>query len=199
MSVLKQYIEKSSCVFQNYLLTIDEEELWRVANYIRESIANGNRLHFTGIGKPAHIATYAASLFSSVGTPAYYLHGTEAVHGSSGQLVEGDIVICISNSGETEELKQTVRAIKNNGASVIAVTGKRESWLAGESRFCLFGAVSQEGDTLNRAPRSSVLVQIHLLQCLSVILQEAVGLTPTEYVRRHPGGALGNLRENEVG
>lgn len=71
---------------------------------IRRRRQRGGRLHITGIGKPAHLATYMASLFSSTETPAYYLHGTEAVHGSCGQLVEGDVVICVSNSGETAEM-----------------------------------------------------------------------------------------------
>lgn len=75
----------------------------------------GNRVHITGIGKPGHVSEYGASLLSSTGTPTYFLHGTEAVHGSCGQLVPGDVVIAISNSGETAELKATVTAIRNNG------------------------------------------------------------------------------------
>ena len=79
----------------------------KAARLICDSEANGGRLHITGIGKPAHIAGYIASLISSTGTPAYFLHGTEAVHGSCGQLNKGDVVICISNSGETAEMKST--------------------------------------------------------------------------------------------
>ena len=86
----------------------------------------------TGIGKPGHVAGYAASLLSSTGTPTYELHGTECVHGSAGQVVPGDVVIAISNSGETAELKATVETLKNNGAKIISVTGKPESWLGGE-------------------------------------------------------------------
>ena len=79
------------------------------------------------------MAGYAASLFSSTGTPAYFLHGTEAVHGSCGQLVPGDVVIFISNSGETAEMKATVSAVKNNGCAVIGVSGNASSWLAQQS------------------------------------------------------------------
>ena len=89
------------------------------AQLIRESQAKGGRIHVTGIGKCSHVSTYAASLLSSTGNPAYYLHGTEAVHGSCGQLAAGDVVIAISNSGETGELKATVLAVKNNGCKVI--------------------------------------------------------------------------------
>ncbi len=173
------------------------EDFLPAARMIRESGAAGGRLHVTGIGKPAHIAAYAASLFSSTGTPAYFLHGTEAVHGSCGQLVPGDVVICISNSGETAELKATAAAIRRNGCKVIAVTGNPDSWLARFADLTLLASVGEEGGPLDRAPRASVLVETLVLQGLSVVLQEMRGLTPQEYVLRHPGGALGQLRENE--
>jgi len=164
---------------------------------ILEAEKRGNRVHVTGIGKPAHVAGYVASLLSSTGTSAYELHGTEAVHGSAGQVKEGDVVIAISNSGETSELKATVTALKNNGAKIIAVTGNPNSWLAKAGDAFLFAGVEKEGDPLNRAPRASVTAEILVLQGLSIILQEIKGLTPQQYVKWHPGGALGRLRENE--
>ena len=143
------------------------------------------------------MAGYIASLISSTGTPAYYLHGTEAVHGSCGQLVAGGVVICISNSGETSELKATAIAIRNNGCKIIAVTGNRESWLAKYSDAHILAGVNSEGGPLNRAPRNSILAENLALQVLSVILQEKKNLSPQQYVLRHPGGSLGALRENE--
>ena len=157
----------------------------------------GGRIHATGIGKPAHLCGYAASLLSSTGTPTYYLHGTEAVHGSCGQLVEGDVVICISNSGETAELKATVQAVRENGGRIVAITGNPASWLAKNADVHLFAGVSQEGDSLNRAPRLSVLAEMMVLQRLSIVLQADYGLTSTQYVRWHPAGRLGQLREDE--
>ena len=139
-----------------------------------------------------------ASLLSSTGTPTYFLHGTEAVHGSCGQLVPGDVVICISNSGETAEMKATAAAVRRNGAKVIAVTGNRDSWLAHFADVHLYAGVSREGGPLNRAPRASILAETLVLQALSIILQEKRGITPEEYVLRHPGGSLGKLRENEI-
>lgn len=106
-------------------------------------------------------------------------------------------MICISNSGETSELKATVNAIKNNGCKVIAVTGNRNSWLAKESHACLFAGVTKEGGPLNRAPRSSILAEVFVLQGLSVVLQAIHGLTPLDYVKWHPGGTLGMLRAEE--
>lgn len=176
---------------------IDMEEIEAAANLIIEAGKSGNRVHISGIGKPAHIAGYISSLISSTGTPTYFLHGTEAVHGSCGQLMEGDIVIFISNSGETAEMRSTVLAVKNNGCKVIGVSGNRESWLAKESAVHLFAGVPKEGGPMNRAPRMSILAETVVLQTLSVYLQRYVNITPQGYIQRHPGGALGQLRENE--
>lgn len=186
--------QKEVAKFASDIKTGDYEQAVAI---ITESQAKGGRLHITGIGKPGHVAAYMASLFSSTGNPCYFLHGTEAVHGSCGQLAAGDVVIAISNSGQTGELKSTVLAIKNNGCKVIGVTGKMDSWLAQESDACLFAGVEEEGGPLNRAPRNSILAETLTLQALSVALQLERGWSPQEYVRCHPGGALGALRENE--
>jgi arabinose-5-phosphate isomerase len=197
MENLKSFIDISLEEFTKYTEKIDTEALRKAADLIIAAKKNGNRVHITGIGKTAHVAKYAAASFSSVGTPTYYLHGTESVHGSCGQLIAGDIVIAISNSGGTVELKTAVTAIKNNGAKVIAVTGNPNSWLAENAEVTLIAGVEREGGVLNRAPRTSILVEAHILQCLSVLLQEECELTPQQYVKWHPGGALGNLREGE--
>ena len=197
MDALKDFIAISKNEFNEFICNIDVESLKKAAEIIIDAKNNGIRLHITGIGKPAHIAGYAASLISSTGTPAYFLHGTEAVHGSCGQLSEGDVVICISNSGETEELKATAMAIKNNGCKIISVTGNPNSWLGKYGEVCLFAGVNAEGGPLNRAPRASILAETYVLQCLSVVLQETSNITPEEYVKRHPGGSLGKLREGE--
>ena len=197
MNTLDSFINISTREFNDYVNRIDKDALKAAAKLIIDAKKKGNRLHITGIGKPSHIATYAASLFSSTGTPTYYLHGTEAVHGSCGQLVEGDVVICISNSGETAELKATATAIKNNGCEIISVTGNPDSWLGKFAAVCLVAGVAQEGGVLNRAPRASILAETYILQCLSVLLQEDAAITPEQYVKYHPGGALGKLRENE--
>lgn len=173
------------------------KEYEEAAHIILNAQAKGNRIHITGIGKPGHVSAYMASLFSSTGNPCYFLHGTEAVHGSCGQLVEGDVVICISNSGETVELKSTVIAIKNNGCKIIGVSGNENSWLAQQSDAFLYAGVSSEGGPMNRAPRNSILAEVLTLQALSVALQVESGQDPVSYVRCHPGGALGQLRDNE--
>lgn len=174
-----------------YISSIDEEPIKQARDLILEAEKNHNRVHVTGIGKPGHVAGYIASLLSSTGTPTYELHGTEAVHGSAGQVLPGDVVIAISNSGETEELKATVQTLKNNGAKIISVTGNKNSWLANEGDVFLHAGVKLEGDTLNKPPRASIVAEIIALQSLSIMLQEERNLTPEKYVKWHPGGALG--------
>ena len=186
--------EKEFCAF---LAQQTPEAYEDAVALIEECRAAGHRVHVTGIGKPGHVAGYGASLLSSTGTPSYFLHGTEAVHGSCGQLEEGDVVIAISNSGETGELKATVLAVKNNGCKIIGVSGNPDSWLAHESDAFLFAGVKQEGGPLNRAPRNSVLAELLTLQALSVALQVEKDWDPVKYVRCHPGGKLGQLRDNE--
>ena len=194
---LSEFINITKEELNQFSQSVDSRIYQQAAELIWNAEKNGNRVHITGIGKPSHVANYISSLFSSTGTPTYFLHGTEAVHGSCGQLVPGDVVICISNSGETQELKSTVKAVKNNGCKVISVTGNPDSWLAKEGDAFLPAGVAREGGPLNRAPRSSILAEIFVLQGLSVILQTAKGLTPKEYVKWHPGGTLGHLRDDE--
>ena len=183
--------------FNAFLKSRNAADYEQAAALILAAQAKGGRIHVTGIGKCSHVATYTASLLSSTGNPAYYLHGTEAVHGSCGQLAAGDVVIAISNSGETGELKATVLAVKNNGCKVVGVSGNPESWLARESDAFLFAGVRAEGGPLNRAPRNSVLAELLTLQALSVALQVEKDWDPVKYVRCHPSGKLGQLRENE--
>ena len=186
--------EKEFCAF---LAQQTPEAYEDAVALIEECRAAGHRVHVTGIGKPGHVAGYGASLLSSTGTPSYFLHGTEAVHGSCGQLVAGDVVIAISNSGETGELKSTVLAVKNNGCKTVGVSGNPNSWLAKNTDAFLFAGVNAEGGPLNRAPRNSVLAEMLTLQALSVALQAEKDWDPIRYVRCHPGGALGQLRDGE--
>ena len=181
-----------------YVAGIDFEALSAAKKLILDAEAAGGRLHVTGLGKPGHVSGYAASLFSSTGTPTYELHGTECVHGSAGQTKPGDVVIAISNSGETSELKSTVTCLKGVGVHIIALTGNPESWLAKEAEVALIAGVKQEGDSMNKPPRASILAEILELQCLSILLQNEYGLEPTQYVKWHPGGALGaSIREGK--
>lgn len=172
------------------------EDYAKAVQLILDAESNANRVHITGIGKPSHVAEYFASLLSSTGTPTYYLHGTEAVHGSCGQLVPGDVVIAISNSGETGELKATLNAVKRNHCHVIGVSGNKDSWLAKNSDAFLLAHIGEEGGPINKAPRASINAEILVLQGLSVILQAKKKISPEQYVMWHPGGKLGESISN---
>jgi arabinose-5-phosphate isomerase len=146
----------------------------------------------TGVGKTEYVAGYAASSLASTGTPAYFLHATEAAHGASGQVAKGDVVIAVSNSGETGELKAAVATLKRNGAILIGCGGNSASWLGRHCDAFLFAGVRREGDRLNLAPRASILAQTMVLAALGVALQERRGFTAEDFRSFHPGGSLGN-------
>ncbi|MCZ6570506.1 MAG: SIS domain-containing protein [Deltaproteobacteria bacterium] len=169
----------------------DRGAIAKAARLIREAEARGGRVHVTGVGKPEHIARYAAALLASTGTPATFLHATESVHGSVGQLRPADIVIAISNSGETRELLACVEVVRSFGAPLVAVTGHSDSALARAAEVVLEARVSEEGGPLELAPRASTLVELVVLAALSVELQASRGFSREDYNRRHPKGALG--------
>ena len=194
---LEQFLDTVLEETERTVRGLDVEALCRAKEMIQEAEKNGNRVHVSGVGKPGHLANYIASLLASTGTPAYFLHGTEAVHGSSGQLVPGDVVIFISNSGKTAEMMASVTAVENNGGKVIGVSGNPDSWLAKNSDIHLLAHVEREGGPLNRAPRASILSETIVLQALSVMLQSERDVDAKQYVKWHPGGSLGVLRENE--
>lgn len=196
---IREFLDIESSELKHFIDSIDAEALIAARELILHAEQNHNRVHVTGIGKPGHVAGYAASLLSSTGTPTYELHGTEAVHGSAGQVLSGDVVIAISNSGETTELKATVETLKSNGAKLIALTGKADSWLAKQGDVTLLAGVNQEGDAMNKPPRASILAEMVMLQSLSILLQNAKNLTPQQYVKWHPGGSLGaSIKESGV-
>jgi len=170
---------------------MDLREISHAVEMIRAAESNGGRVHVPGVGKPEHVARYAASLLCSVGTMATFLHATETVHGSLGQIHPKDIVITISNSGNTAELCAAAAAIKEHGAQLIAVTGNERSELGRIADHVLCAPVEKEGGVLGLAPRISVLAQVFVLAALSVALEAARGLTLEEYGRWHRAGSIG--------
>ncbi len=163
----------------------------RVADFINAAEREGKRVHVTGIGKPEYVSGYIAALLASVGTPTYFLDATECVHGSAGQVVPGDVVIALSSSGETLELKAAILALRHNGAKVIGVSGNPASWLAQQSDEFLYAGVEREGSPLNFEPRASILAQIYVLAGLSIELQARKNISHSEYNAWHPGGSIG--------
>jgi arabinose-5-phosphate isomerase len=169
----------------------DADAFERAVALIDAARAAGGRVHVTGIGKPEHIARYGAALLASVGTPASFLSATETMHGSAGQVVRGDVVIAISNSGETAELIAAVGAVKALGARLLAISGAPKSSLARLAAVVLDAHVDQEGGGLGLAPRASAAAELLVIAALSAALEHARGLTRAEYHALHPAGVLG--------
>ena len=149
------------------------------------------RVIVSGIGKSGHIGRKIASTLASTGTPAFFVHPAEASHGDLGMITEDDLVIGISNSGESAELLNIVPSIKRQGAKLIAMTGNARSSLSRDADVHLDAAVAHEACPLNLAPTASTTAALALGDALAVALLDARGFGAEDFARSHPGGALG--------
>ncbi len=149
------------------------------------------RVIVTGIGKSAIIGQKIVATFNSTGTPSSFLHAADAIHGDLGTIQKEDIVICISNSGETPEIKILVPLLKEYGSSLIAMVGNTNSFLAKQANFVINTTVEKEACPHNLAPTSSTTAQLVMGDALAVCLLEARGFTSGDFARLHPGGAIG--------
>jgi arabinose-5-phosphate isomerase len=149
------------------------------------------RVVVTGMGKSGHVARKIASTLASTGTPAFFMHPGEASHGDLGMITADDVVVAISNSGESDEILRVLPVIKRRGAKVIAITGRPESTLAVESDVHLDAAVEKEACPLNLAPTASTTAVLALGDALAVALLDARGFKSDDFARHHPAGVLG--------
>lgn len=157
-----------------------------------ELILNGRgRVIVSGIGKSGHVGRKIAATLASTGTPAFFVHPAEASHGDLGMITSEDVVIGISNSGESDELLNILPAIKRQGAKLIAMTGNPASTLARDADAHLDAGVTQEACPLNLAPTASTTAALALGDALAVALLDARGFNAEDFARSHPGGALG--------
>ena len=149
------------------------------------------RVVVSGIGKSGHIARKIASTLASTGTPAFFLHPAEALHGDLGMIAAGDILLALSNSGESDELLAIVPLIKRRGARLIALTGNTASSLARHADAHLDAAVDAEADPHGLAPTTSTTAALALGDALALSLLDARGFSAEDFAQSHPGGALG--------
>ena len=149
------------------------------------------RVIVSGIGKSGHVARKIASTMASTGTPAYFVHPAEASHGDLGMVQPEDILVGLSNSGESEELLSIVPLLKRRGGRLIAITGNPSSTLAREADVHLDAGVAQEACPLNLAPTASTTAALALGDALAVALLDARGFSADDFARSHPGGTLG--------
>lgn len=149
------------------------------------------RVIVSGMGKSGHVARKIAATMASTGTPAYFVHPAEASHGDLGMIARDDVLLALSNSGESEELLRIVPLIKRQGARLISMTGAPQSTLARQSDIHLDAAVTQEACPHNLAPTASTTAALALGDALAMALLDARGFGPEDFARSHPGGSLG--------
>jgi arabinose-5-phosphate isomerase len=144
-----------------------------------------------GMGKSGHVGRKIAATLASTGTPAMFVHPAEASHGDLGMVLPADVVLAISNSGESDELAAILPALKRVGVTLVAMTGKLDSTLAQHADIVLNSGVDQEACPLNLAPTASTTAQMALGDALAVALLDARGFQEADFARSHPGGSLG--------
>jgi arabinose-5-phosphate isomerase len=153
--------------------------------------AASGRLILTGIGKSAIVAQKIVATLNSTGTPAMFLHAADAIHGDLGMIRPNDLVLCLSKSGESSEIKVLIPLLKNFGNPLIAMTAQRNSTLALQADYLLWTPIEQEADPNNLAPTASTTSQMALGDALAVALLAYKGFSPEDFGKFHPGGALG--------
>jgi arabinose-5-phosphate isomerase len=158
---------------------------------LRLILGTKGRVVVTGMGKSGHVASKIAATLASTGTPAFFVHPGEASHGDLGMITQDDVVIAISNSGESHEILAILPLLKRRGAKVIAMTGKPKSTLATESDVHLDVAVEREACPLELAPTASTTATLALGDALAMALLDARGFKSEDFAMHHPGGALG--------
>lgn len=158
---------------------------------VKKIFSSKGRVVVTGIGKSAIIAQKIVATFNSTGTAALYMHAADAIHGDLGMIQKEDIILCISKSGESAEIKVLIPLLKHSGNLIIALAGNKDSFLAKSSSLFLNITVMQEACANNLAPTSSTTAQLAMGDALAVCLQEMRGFSSKDFARVHPGGALG--------
>jgi arabinose-5-phosphate isomerase len=189
------------------VLTIEADAVAKLAERIGDEfvravtlcLACRGRIVVIGMGKSGHVGSKLAATLASTGSPAFFVHPSEASHGDLGMITGDDLVLALSNSGETAELVTLLPLIKRLGVPLIALTGKEGSTLAKAATVHLEARVDKEACPLNLAPTASTTAALALGDALAVVLLEARGFTKEDFARSHPGGSLGRRLLLSVG
>ncbi|MGZ5244309.1 MAG: KpsF/GutQ family sugar-phosphate isomerase [Bacteroidia bacterium] len=181
------------------VLKIEADTIYALQQFVDEQFYHAvktifqtkGRVIVTGVGKSAIIAQKIVATFNSTGTPSIFMHAADAIHGDLGMMQQGDVVICISHSGNTPEIKLLVPWLKSGGNPLIAIVGNTDSFLALQANYALTAKITQEACPNNLAPTSSTTAQLALGDALAVCLLEWRNFKAEDFARYHPGGALG--------
>lgn len=187
INIAKQTIELESKAILNLSNLINDD----FADAVTLIYNSKGRVIITGIGKSAIIASKIVATLNSTGTPAIFMHAADAIHGDLGLILEDDVVICISKSGNTPEIKVLIPLIKRTKNKMIAITGNTESFLGQHADYILNAFVEKEACPNNLAPTTSTTAQLVIGDALAVCLLELRGFSSNDFAKYHPGGALG--------
>ena len=187
LKIAKETIISESIAIQNLSNLIDNN----FSDAVSLIYNSKGRVIITGIGKSAIIANKIVATLNSTGTPAVFMHAADAIHGDLGLILEDDVVICISKSGNTPEIKVLVPLIKNGPNKMIAITGNTTSFLGQQADYVLNAYVEKEACPNNLAPTTSTTAQLVIGDALAVCLLELRGFSSNDFAKYHPGGALG--------
>ena len=182
-----QIIENEANAINSLKAKLDDD----FAETVALILENKGNLVFSGIGKSALIAQKIVATMNSTGTTAVFMHAADAIHGDLGIVREGDIVVILSKSGETPEIKMLVPLIKLRGNKIVAMVGNRQSYLAAQADFVLDVTVDEEAIPGSLAPTSSTTAQLVMGDALALILMKCRGFSTADFAKFHPGGALG--------
>jgi arabinose-5-phosphate isomerase len=158
---------------------------------VREILQSRGRVVITGIGKSAIIANKIVATMNSTGTPALFMHAADAIHGDLGMIQEQDIVICLSKSGNTPEIKVLVPLLKRRGSKLVALVSNKNSYLAEHADFVLNATIAEEACPNNLAPTTSTTAHLAMGDALAICLLELRNFSSEDFAKYHPGGALG--------
>lgn len=186
-SIAKLTIETEAKSVLQLVDFVDDELVCVVQNLLQ----NSGRLVITGIGKSANIAQKLVATFNSTGQPALFMHAADALHGDLGNVQNNDMVMCISKSGDTAEIKALLPLLKGMGNDLVAMTGNTDSFLAQQSDYVLNTSVDKEACPNNLAPTCSTTAQLVMGDALAICLLECRNFSDADFARFHPGGALG--------
>jgi arabinose-5-phosphate isomerase len=192
-------LEKNIQLIAKEVLKHEAETLLNLTDYIDDSFSacveavlkSTGRLVVTGIGKSAIIGQKIVATLNSTGTPALFMHAADAIHGDLGMIRNDDLVMAISRSGDTSEIKVLVPLLKRTNVKLIALVSQKDSYLGSQADFILHAYAPQEADPLGLAPTTSTTASLALGDALAVCLLEMRGFTQQDFARYHPGGALG--------
>jgi len=195
LNTAKAVIHQQAQAIEGLILQLNGD-FDQVVNWVHQ---NNGRLILTGVGKSAIIGMKISATLNSTGSKSIFMHAADAIHGDLGMIADEDIVVCLSKSGTTSEVKTLVPLLKSRGNKLVGMTANPDSFLAQHSDAVLNVGIPHEADPNNLAPTTSTTAQLVMGDALAICLMELNGFKPEDFARSHPGGALGKALHVELG